>query len=170
MRELTSALTADLIGKETSRPFSTRLFSPNDQQILRGANERRNKMEETFERVTERHGGKAKTDQRETFDQVREAPLLATISNRGRERTTLYYGIFVNWKGKRRNFPLGSHLNRARNKLTRWAAARNPRRGGAHSSWAHVGSITQKISESSKRPTQERFSEFVTNVFTSKRE
>jgi hypothetical protein len=27
-------------------------------------------MEETFEQVTERHRGKAKTDQRETFEQV----------------------------------------------------------------------------------------------------
>jgi len=27
-------------------------------------------MEKTFERVTERHGGKAKMDQRETFEQV----------------------------------------------------------------------------------------------------
>ena len=34
-------------------------------------------MEETFERVTERHGGKAKTDQRETFEQVEKPPLLA---------------------------------------------------------------------------------------------
>jgi integrase len=31
--------------------------------------------------------------------------------------STLYYAIFVDWKGIRRHFPLGEHLDRARNKL-----------------------------------------------------
>jgi len=33
------------------------------------------------------------------------------------EWTTLYYGILVDWKGKRRSFPLGSELRTAREQL-----------------------------------------------------
>jgi integrase len=65
-------------------------------------------MNQRFERVTERHGEKlvpVKHLYRRQYQTV------------GGQWSTLYYAIFVDWKGIRRRFPLGEHLDRVRNKL-----------------------------------------------------
>jgi hypothetical protein len=75
-------------------------------------------MEETFERVTERHGGKA-------------APVKHFYRRQyqitGGDWRTIYYARFKDWKGKRRTFSLGSKLGPAREGLALYEA-RNVRK------------------------------------------
>ena len=61
-------------------------------------------MQETFERVTERHGGKAAPVKHFYRRQYQIA---------GGDWRTIYYARFKDWKGKRRTFSLGSKLGPA---------------------------------------------------------
>jgi hypothetical protein len=75
-------------------------------------------MQETFERVTERHGGKT-------------APIKHFYRRQyqitGGDWRTIYYARFKDWKGKRRTFSLGSALGPAREGLALYEA-RNVRK------------------------------------------
>jgi len=62
-------------------------------------------MKETFERVTERHGGNSVLVKHFYRRQYRTA---------GGDWSTLYYARFKDSKGKQRMFPLGSKLEAAR--------------------------------------------------------
>jgi hypothetical protein len=75
-------------------------------------------MQGTFERVTERHGGKATPVKHFYRRQYQIA---------GGEWRTIYYARFKDWKGKRRTFSLGSALGPARDGLALYEA-RNIRR------------------------------------------
>jgi hypothetical protein len=75
-------------------------------------------MKETFERVTERHGGATVPIKRLYRRQYQTA---------GGEWSTLYYARFRDWKGKQRTFPVGTELKAARDGL-RIYEARNIRR------------------------------------------
>jgi hypothetical protein len=67
-------------------------------------------MEETFERVTERHGG----------EQIPVKHLYRRqYQTAGGEWRTIFYAIFTDWQGKRRKFPLGANLDDARDELGR---------------------------------------------------
>jgi integrase len=65
-------------------------------------------MDETFERVEERHGGKSIPVKHFYKRQYQGA--------KGQWKT-IYYARFVDWQGKRRMFPLGDSLADARDKL-----------------------------------------------------
>ena len=75
-------------------------------------------MEETFERVTEGHGGKAVPVKHFYRRQYQIA---------GDDWRTIYYARFKDWKGKQRTFTLGSALTTAREHLMIYEA-RNIRR------------------------------------------
>lgn len=66
-------------------------------------------MEETFERVTQRHGGKTALIKHFYRRQYQ-------IS--GGDWRTIYYAIFTDWKGRRRKIPLGSEIKAARDALS----------------------------------------------------
>src|SRR5688572_14536102 len=70
----------------------------------------KNPMEETFERVTERHGENTFPVKHLYRRQYQTA---------GGEWRTVFYAIFTDWQGKRRKFPLGSNLDDARDELGR---------------------------------------------------
>ena len=70
-------------------------------------------MQETFERVTERHGGKTAPVKHFYRRQYQIA---------GGDWRTIYYAIFKDWKGKRRKFPLGSKLGPANEGLALYEA------------------------------------------------
>ncbi|HMF48182.1 MAG TPA: hypothetical protein VK603_06035 [Candidatus Saccharimonadales bacterium] len=75
-------------------------------------------MQETFDRVTERHGGKTAPVKHFYRRQYQIA---------GGEWRTIYYARFKDWKGKRRTFSLGSKLGPAREGLALYEA-RNVRK------------------------------------------
>ena len=65
-------------------------------------------MKESFERVTERHGGQ-KVPVKHLFRRQ--------YQNAKGEWRTIFYGIFTDCKGKRRKFPLGADLAPAKEQL-----------------------------------------------------
>ena len=75
-------------------------------------------MNETFERVTERRG-KIEVPVKHLYRRQYQAA--------GGDWRTIYYGIFTDWKGKRRKFPLGSELGAAKDALALYQA-RNVKR------------------------------------------
>jgi hypothetical protein len=75
-------------------------------------------MQETFERVTERHG-KVEVPVKHFYR--------TTYQTRGGNWSTVFYARFKDWKGQQRMFPLGSNLEMARETLTIYEA-RNIRR------------------------------------------
>lgn len=54
---------------------------------------------------------------KEKFERIDPLLYRRQYQTAGGKSRVLYYGIFVDWKGQRRRFPLGEYLKRARNKL-----------------------------------------------------
>jgi hypothetical protein len=61
----------------------------------------------------------------ETFERVEKHLYRRQYQTSSGDWTTLYCAIFVDWKGKRRKFPLGSHLDRARNEIREYRLNNN---------------------------------------------
>lgn len=76
-------------------------------------NEKFERMQETFERVTERHG-KTKVPVKHFYRRQ--------YQRAAGEWRTIFYAIFTDWKGKRRKIALGSDLAAARDGLSIWLA------------------------------------------------
>ena len=76
-------------------------------------------MKETFERVIERRG-KVEVPIKHLYRRQYQTA--------GGDWRTIYYAIFTDWKGKRRKFPLGSHLGAAKEVLALYQG-RNIKRG-----------------------------------------
>jgi len=53
----------------------------------------------------------------ESFERIEPLLYKRQYETSNGEWSTRYYGIFVDWKGKRRKFPLGSELRTAREQL-----------------------------------------------------
>src|SRR4051794_41112094 len=64
---------------------------------------------------------------KEKFDRIEKNLYRRQYQTANGNWSTLFYGIFVDWKGKRRSFPLGSALRTAKQELT-VLKARNIRR------------------------------------------
>jgi integrase len=75
-------------------------------------------MQETFERVTERHG-KVEVPIKHFYRRQYQTA--------GGNWSTIYYAIFTDWKGKRRKFALGSEIKAAKEGLALYEA-RNVKR------------------------------------------
>lgn len=53
----------------------------------------------------------------QSFDKVERHLYRRQYKTSSGDWSTLFYGIFVDWKGVRRRFPLGNNLNSARDDL-----------------------------------------------------
>jgi hypothetical protein len=62
------------------------------------------------------------------FERIEKRLYLRQYQTAGGEWSTLYYVRFKDWKGKHRNFPVGSKLKTAREELTVYQAQHSPRR------------------------------------------